>query len=164
MSKVIVLLLILAVVAGLVWLLSGGSRKIGRHSRSGSLRPATGTRTTLQLAPGASQLEKMRESHLFWGVSLQNPGCDAAMELFEKDPLAFDLVITDMIMPGMTGEVVAEKILAIRPDLPIILATGYSEQMNETKAKTMGIAAFTLKPLVMESLARLIRKVLEKNH
>ncbi len=89
MSKVIVLLLILAVVAALVWLLSGGSRKTVRHSRSGSTRPVSGTHTTSRLPQGASQLDKMRESHVFWGVSLENPGCDAAMELFEKGiPLA----------------------------------------------------------------------------
>ena len=85
MLKVIVLLLILAVIGGLVWLLSGGSSKLGKQSRGRSARPASGTHTTSQLPAGASQLEKMRESKVFWGVSLQNPGCDAAMELFEQD-------------------------------------------------------------------------------
>jgi hypothetical protein len=87
MSKIIVIVLILAVIAALAWLLGGGSRKLGRHShRAAATRPAGGTHTTTrQLPAGASQLETMRESGVFWGVSLQNPGCDAAMELFEKD-------------------------------------------------------------------------------
>ncbi len=84
-----------------------------------------------------------------------------AVELFEMAPEAFDLVITDMIMPGMTGDVLAGQILAIRPDLPIIMATGYSENMSEAKAKAIGIRAYALKPLVMEELARLIRDVLD---
>lgn len=86
MSKIIVIVLILAVIAALAWLLGGGSRKLGRHShRAAATRPAGGTHTTRQLPAGASQLETMRESGVFWGVSLQNPGCNAAMELFEKD-------------------------------------------------------------------------------
>ena len=85
MSKVIVLLLILAVVGGMVWLLSGGSRKAGKPSRNRPARPGTGTHTTSRLPAGASQLDKMRESKLFWGVSLQHPGCDSSMELFGKD-------------------------------------------------------------------------------
>lgn len=89
MAKYLVLLLILAVIAGMAWLLIGKGRKPGRHSRARSGQPLTGTRTTSQLAPGASQLDKMREGRLFWGVSLQNPGCDASMELFEQElPLA----------------------------------------------------------------------------
>jgi hypothetical protein len=86
MSKIIVIVLILAVIAALIWLLSGGSRKLGGHSHRGvATRPTGGTRTATRLPAGASQLETMRESGVFWGVSLQNPGCDAAMELFEKD-------------------------------------------------------------------------------
>lgn len=85
-----------------------------------------------------------------------------ALALFEKAPRAFDLVITDMIMPEMTGDKLAQKMLAIRPDLPVILATGYSEGLTEAKAKEMGLKAFVLKPLVMEALAHLIRKVLDE--
>jgi CheY-like chemotaxis protein len=104
-------------------------------------------------------------THMLGLLGYQVQSCNTghqALELFEKDPLAIDLVITDMIMPGMTGDALSAKLLALRPDLPIILATGYSEQMTEAKAKAMGIRAFTLKPVVMEKLARLIRQVLEK--
>ena len=87
MTKVIVLLLILAVAGGMVWLLSGGSRKLGKPSRTRLARPSTNESSTASKRPtgGLSQLDKMRESGMFWGVSLQNPGCDASMELFGKD-------------------------------------------------------------------------------
>ena len=98
MSKIIVLLLIVAVIGLLVWLLAGGGRKTGKHSRRDSTRPAAGTRIASQLSPGASQLEKMRENPVFWGVSLENPGCDAAMELVDKGtPLA---EAPDLPLPG----------------------------------------------------------------
>ncbi len=97
---------------------------------------------------------------LGYQVETCNNGAQA-LALFETDPQAFDLVITDMIMPGMTGDKVAGKILAVRPELPVILTTGYSEQMTEAGAKAIGIKAYALKPLVMEELARLIRRVLD---
>jgi PAS domain S-box-containing protein len=83
-----------------------------------------------------------------------------ALDLFRKAPEAFDLVITDMVMPDMTGDELARQLLQLRPDLPIILCTGYSENITEAKARSLGIKGFALKPLVMEELARLIRKVL----
>ena len=85
-----------------------------------------------------------------------------AYELFRHDPSRFDLVITDMTMPNMTGEKLAGKILTIRPDIPIILCTGYSEQVTEKRARDLGIRAFVMKPLVMRDLADTIRKVLDK--
>lgn len=85
-----------------------------------------------------------------------------AYDLFRHDPGSFDLVITDMTMPNMTGEKLAGKILAIRPDIPVILCTGYSDQITEQRAKDMGIQAFVMKPLIMRDLAGTIREVLDK--
>jgi PAS domain S-box-containing protein len=84
-----------------------------------------------------------------------------ALALIEADPSAFDLVITDMVMPGMTGDMLATRILALRPDLPIIMCTGYSDNISHERAQSLGIRAFALKPLAMETLARLIRDVLD---
>ena len=85
-----------------------------------------------------------------------------AYDLFRHDPGSFDLVITDMTMPNMTGEKLAGKILAIRPEIPVILCTGYSEQITEQRAKDIGIQAFVMKPLIMRDLAGTIREVLDK--
>jgi PAS domain S-box-containing protein len=97
---------------------------------------------------------------LGYRVETRNTAVEA-LALFQQDPQAFDLVITDMVMPEMTGDELAARLLAIRPDLPIILATGYSQNITEVKAKAMGIKAFALKPLVIDELSRLIRRVLE---
>ena len=83
-----------------------------------------------------------------------------ALELFRSDPNLFDLVITDMTMPQMSGATLAKEILNIRPDMPVILCTGFSEKVNEESAKEMGISAFVLKPIVMRDIAHTIRMVL----
>ena len=85
-----------------------------------------------------------------------------ALELFKAQPDNFDLVITDMTMPNMTGEKLAAAIMAIRPDFPVVLCTGFSEQITEEKAKKMGIRKFILKPVVMSKLARTVRGVLDR--
>lgn len=87
---------------------------------------------------------------------------EQAVALFEKDPQRFDLVISDMMMPQMSGDELARNLLRIRPDVPIILCTGHSEQINEAEAEKMGLAAFIFKPLVMEKLAVLIRRILDR--
>ncbi len=84
-----------------------------------------------------------------------------ALELFRKRPTKFDLVITDMTMPNMTGKELAQRIRETRGDIPIILCTGFSELMSEHQAKTIGIQAFIMKPVLREEMARTIRRVLE---
>ena len=85
-----------------------------------------------------------------------------ALELFKAKPQAFDLVITDMTMPQMTGDELAQRLLEIRPDLPIVLCTGFSERITRQGAKAIGIREFLMKPLVMKDLAVTIRKALER--
>ncbi len=84
-----------------------------------------------------------------------------AFELFKTRPDAFDLVITDLTMPNMTGDELAKKLMAIRPDIPVILCTGFSTRITEEKSKNMGIRAFILKPLIRKDIAGTIRKVLD---
>jgi CheY-like chemotaxis protein/anti-sigma regulatory factor (Ser/Thr protein kinase) len=67
-----------------------------------------------------------------------------ALNVFQKNPDEFDLVITDMTMPNLTGEVLATEIMVIRPEIPVILCTGFSDQINEVKAKEIGIKAFLM--------------------
>jgi len=85
-----------------------------------------------------------------------------ALETFLAEPDAFDLVITDVTMPAMTGIELAKELMAIRPDIPIILCTGFSELINEKQAKEMGIQEFVMKPFVIGKHAKTIRKVLER--
>ena len=85
-----------------------------------------------------------------------------ALDLFQSNPRDFDLVITDMTMPRMSGAVLSEKILKIQPDIPIIICTGHSSFINEQKAEEMGISAFVMKPVGMQKMAGIIREILDK--
>jgi PAS domain S-box-containing protein len=84
-----------------------------------------------------------------------------ALILFSNDPNRFDLVITDMTMPKMTGALLSQKLLTARKDLPIIMCTGFSETMDEETAKQLGIRAFLMKPVSSHDLAATIRAVLD---
>jgi len=84
-----------------------------------------------------------------------------ALELFRVRHRDFDLVLTDMTMPNMTGADLAREIMAIRPDTPVILCTGYSEIMTEQKAREMGIRSFIMKPVNRSDLGTVIRDVLD---
>ena len=83
-----------------------------------------------------------------------------ALTTFRNQPDAFDLVITDQTMPGMTGFDLARRMLQIKPGLPIILCTGYSSQLSEAKVESYGIKGFAMKPLTRKDIAALIHKVL----
>ena len=102
-------------------------------------------------------LEKMG-----YKVSLFENGIEA-YKAFEKNPHQFDLTITDMTMPGMAGHKLAAELLKIRPGFPILLCTGFSENISEEKAASIGIKGFLLKPIAMQDLSQKIRKVLDKN-
>jgi PAS domain S-box-containing protein len=84
-----------------------------------------------------------------------------AWEIFRDSPYSFDLLLTDQTMPAMPGTVLAGKILGIRPDMPVILCTGYSSVVDEGKAQEMGIRLLIMKPFDKKELARLIRKALD---
>ena len=85
-----------------------------------------------------------------------------ALEIFKAEPERFDLVITDMTMPNMTGENLAKELIAIREDIPVILCTGFSSGMTEKNVKSMGIRAFVAKPILRQDMAETIRKVLDR--
>jgi PAS domain S-box-containing protein len=85
-----------------------------------------------------------------------------ALNAFRTRPDRFDLVITDMTMPQMTGERLAQALIEIRPDLPVILCTGYSERITEEMASALGIKAFLLKPLSAHDLSKKVRDTLDK--
>lgn len=85
----------------------------------------------------------------------------AALNYFSSSPNDFDLVITDMAMPNMTGAELAQKMMTIRPEIPIILCTGYAKEWNEEKALDLGFRAFVHKPLSIHKLAQTIRSILD---
>ena len=85
-----------------------------------------------------------------------------ALELLRSNPDHFDLVITDMTMPQMTGVKLSEKLMAIRKDIPIIICTGHSSLVDEEKAKDLGLAAYVMKPIDMHETAQTIRKILDE--
>jgi len=86
-----------------------------------------------------------------------------ALDLFRSDPEAFDLVITDMTMPGMTGDKLTSQLLNIRPGIPVILCTGYSKKFAGREAEINGIRAFAYKPITSADLADIVRKVLDED-
>jgi CheY-like chemotaxis protein len=85
-----------------------------------------------------------------------------ALGLFSQKPDDFDLVITDMTMPAMTGDVLAAKIISIRPDIPVIVCTGFSERIDKETIKKIGIKELAMKPLAMKDIAEMIRRVLDE--
>ena len=85
-----------------------------------------------------------------------------ALELFQKDPYRFDLVISDMTMPFMTGDELAEEFMRIRQDIPIVICTGYSEKLTKEKALSIGIRAYLGKPLIKSEIAETVRRVLDQ--
>ena len=85
-----------------------------------------------------------------------------ALRIFKAEPDNFDLVITDMTMPHMTGQELAEEIVRIKPEMPIILCTGFSELITKEKARGIGISKFITKPISLKDLAQYVREILDK--
>jgi len=86
-----------------------------------------------------------------------------ALETFQEEPEKFDLVITDQVMPNMTGTQLAEKVISIRPDIPVILCSVFPEDVCPEEVKKIGIKEFIAKPISMQKINKTIWKVLEKS-
>jgi len=106
------------------------------------------------------QVEKQILERLGYQVTDADSSADA-LKVFQANPEIFDLVITDMNMPNMTGVQLAEKLLAIKPDIPIVLCTGFSEQINKERAEAIGIKGFLMKPVTRSEMAQMVRNVLD---
>ena len=89
-------------------------------------------------------------------------GSYEALKLFEKSSEVFDLILTDMSMPNMTGDQLAYEVRQIRPDIPIIICTGFSEQINKETAEAIGVKGFLMKPFMISDMAQMVRKVLDE--
>ena len=107
-----------------------------------------------------ADLGKRMLEHLGYEVEVRTSGIEA-LEVFKAQPDKFDVVITDITMPKMTGDRLARELIAIRPGIPVILCTGYSERMTDWSAREMAIKGYVMKPMVMRELASAIRNALE---
>ena len=113
--------------------------------------------------PSIVKMEGQLLSALGYDPELYTQSPDA-LAAFEEDPAKFDLVITDQVMPEMTGCELAERILELRPDMPIILCTGFTETCSAEDAEKIGIRDFLMKPVSKRELAESIHKlVVEEN-
>ena len=110
---------------------------------------------------GLVDIGKQILEHLGYRVDARMSSREA-FEVFQNESDHFDLVITDMTMPKMTGKELAQRLIRIRPDIPIILCTGFSESISEEEARAMGIRAFIFKPMVIHELAVTVRRVLDQ--
>ena len=128
----------------------------------GDLHMSRGTERILFVddEPALAELGKQVLEALGYRVQAHGDSQEAWTR-FAADPEAFDLVITDLTMPGMTGTELAKKILALRPSIPVILTTGYSDILTEEEARELGVREYLLKPLSTARLAEVVRRVLD---
>ncbi len=108
------------------------------------------------------EIEQQMLKELGYEVTIRNGSLDA-LETFRTNSDQFDLVITDMTMPNMTGDQLAVEMMKVRSNIPILMCTGFSQQMTDKKAQALGIRGLLMKPLVIEDLSLIIRKVLDVN-
>jgi CheY-like chemotaxis protein len=88
---------------------------------------------------------------------------NSALEFLSQHPNSVDLIITDLTMPGMTGDKFIDKARQIRPDIPVILCTGYNTTMDPQKVQKLGNALFIRKPFSPLQLSQAVRKLLDAN-
>ena len=110
-----------------------------------------------------AQLEKQMLERLGYQVTARINSVEA-LEAFKASPNAFDLVVTDMTMPNMTGDRFSEKLISIRPDIPVIICTGFSEGITQERAAALGIKGFLMKPIIKSEMARTVRRVLDDSN
>jgi PAS domain S-box-containing protein len=87
-----------------------------------------------------------------------------AMEAFRAHPDRYQAVVTDMTMPNLTGDLLAKEMKSLRPDIPVIICTGYSEKLSESRVKMLGIDLFLMKPVGRMDLANALRQLLDKQN
>lgn len=109
--------------------------------------------------PTVGGITKKRLERLGYTVTMATSS-QKALQIFTQDPDIFDLVLTDQTMPEFTGDQLAQRILSLRPGIPLILCTGFSHRINREQAKEMGFSDFLMKPIAHLDLAKAIRRVL----
>ena len=85
-----------------------------------------------------------------------------ALETFKENPNQFDMVLSDMSMPIMTGDQLTNELKKIRSDIPVVICTGFSERINQEQAVAAGINGFLMKPVTKSEMAKTVREVLDQ--
>ena len=125
-------------------------------------RPIPGGTEVMLLVDDEEGLLKAQRKifeRLGYTVEIHSSSLDA-LAAYKRDPNHYDIVITDQTMPKMTGAQLAKELIAIRPDIPIILCTGFSDVISEEDAKNIGIKEFIMKPIVVSEVACKVRELL----
>jgi len=127
------------------------------------LNKLTGTERILLVDDEESvvRLEKLMLERLGYNVSARSDSLEA-LETFNSNPDGYDLVISDMTMPNMTGNQLARELMSIRPNIPIIICTGFSERINKEQAEANKVKGFLMKPVVKSEMAQMVREVLDE--
>lgn len=125
----------------------------------------TGTERALIVDDEELLTEMMKDmlESLNYSVTATTDSSHAA-QAFEQSPESFDFIITDMTMPGMDGLELIKNVTQINPDIPIILCTGFSELIDGSKAESLGVKKFLMKPVLKQDLAISVREVLDQNY
>ncbi len=142
---------------------AGAEPAPGPESAAGSVAaPLPGGNERILFVDDETQIAEMARQML-GSLGYRVTACSDSLEalrLFQEHREGYDLIITDMTMPNMTGVDLAKQVLAVRRDMPIILCTGFSELVNAAKAREIGIREYIMKPLLMADIARAVRKAL----
>lgn len=107
------------------------------------------------------RMEKLILERLGYRVEIKNSSLDA-LKAVKASPDSFDLVVSDMTMPEMTGDELAKKIMEIKPLLPVIICTGFSEKISLETAKSIGVKALLMKPIITSEFAATVRKTIDE--
>jgi len=139
------------------------ARRAGKADRE-AIQPVPGGNESILLVDDEAPIVRMEHQmleRLGYRVTSRTSSIEA-LEAFRAEPGRFDLVVTDMTMPNMTGVQLAEAVKRVDPKVPVILCTGFSEQVDEEKCRALGIQGYVLKPIIRKDIAEAIRKVLDR--
>jgi PAS domain S-box-containing protein len=135
---------------------------LAEHRPAGPSQPLIGGSERILFVDDEKMLvdigQKMLERLGYHVVARTSP--IEALELLRAKPDHFDLVVTDQTMPGMTGDVLAMEVMRIRPDIPVVVCTGYSQVIDAERARQRGIKALVMKPILIHDIAAAIRKAI----
>ena len=108
-----------------------------------------------------ARIERIMLTKLGYNVTTFTSSLEALAAL-KATPENFDLVITDMAMPNLTGVQLAKEVQSFAPEIPVIMCTGYSDKIDEKTAKGLGIKGFLMKPAAKSDMAKMVRTVLDE--